>query len=76
MRSGALQLLSPREVLAETYALLAHTDSEGSVFRMNHASNYLNLRGTLNRDRSALLAQLRRGMEGGAALKDEDFRAL
>ena len=76
VRSGALQLLSPREVLAETYALLAHTDSEGSVFRMNHASNYLNLRGTLNRDRSALLAQLRAGMEGSAALKDENWRAL
>ena len=31
-----LQLLSPQEVLAETYTLLAHTDSEGSVLRMNH----------------------------------------
>ena len=50
VREGTLQLLSPQEVLAETYTLLAHTDSEGSVLRMNHASNYLSLRGTLNRE--------------------------
>ena len=75
-RQGSLTLLTPREVLEETYMLLEHTDSEGSVFRMNHASNYLNLRGTLNRDRPAMLRQLRAGMEGSAALKDENWRAL
>lgn len=73
---GSLTLLRPREVLEETYLLLEHTDSEGSVFRMNHASNYLNLRGTLNRDKAALLQTLREGMNGGAALKHEGFRAL
>ena len=76
VRQGSLTLLTPREVLEETYMLLEHTDSEGSVFRMNHASNYLNLRGTLNRDRPAMLRQLRAGMEGSAALKDENWRAL
>lgn len=76
VRQGSLTLLTPREVLEETYMLLEHTDSEGSVFRMNHASNYLNLRGTLNRDRPAMLRQLRVGMEGSAALKDENWRAL
>lgn len=73
---GTLHLLSPQEVLAETYELLAHTDSEGSIFRMNHASNYLNLRGTLNRDRNAMLHKLREGMDGTVALKNEGFRAL
>ena len=73
---GTLQLLSPQEVLAETYELLVHTDSDGSVFRMNHASNYLNLRGTLNRDREAMLEKLRGGMDGTVALKHEGFRAL
>lgn len=73
---GSLSLLRPEEVLQETYVLLEHTDSEGSVFRMNHASNYLNLRGTLNRDKAALLQTLRDGMTGGTALKHEAFRAL
>lgn len=76
VREGTLQLLSPQEVLAETYTLLAHTDSEGSVLRMNHASNYLSLRGTLNRDRKALLDQLQSGMDGSVPLKREDYRAL
>lgn len=76
VRDGALTLLRAPEVLEETYVLLEHTDSEGSVFRMNHASNYLNLRGTLNRDRAAMLQKLRSGMEGAALLKDERFRAL
>lgn len=73
---GSLTLLSPQEVLAETYELLCHTDSEGSVFRMNHASNYLSLRGTLNRDRTAMLEKLRAGMDGSVGLKHEGFRAL
>ena len=73
---GSLTLLSAQEVLAETYRILEHTDSEGSVFRMNHASNYLSLRGTLNRDREAMLAKLRSGMDGTAFLKHEGMRAL
>lgn len=76
VRDGELKLLSPREILRETYELLLHTDSEGSVFRMNHASNYLNLRGVLNRDRDAMLVKLRDGMDGDLALKDEGYRAL
>lgn len=72
----SLTLLSPQEVLEETYALLSHTDSEGSIFRMNHASNYLSLRGTLNRDRGAMLEKLRAGLDGTASLKHEGFRAL
>ena len=76
VREGTLQLLSPQEVLAETYTLLAHTDSERSVLRMNQASNYLSLRGTLNRDRKALLDQLQSGMDGSVPLKREDYRAL
>ena len=43
---------------------------------MNHASNYLSLRGTLNRDRKALLDQLQSGMDGSVPLKREDYRAL
>lgn len=74
--SGALQLLSAQEILAETHVLLEHTDSEGSIFRMNHASNYLNLRGTLNRDKAAMLQKLRAGMDGDLLLKEEGFRAL
>ena len=62
VREGEFTLLSPVEVLKETELFLQNVDSEGTVFRANHASNYLTLKGTLNGDRDALLGQI------GAAL--------
>mgnify|MGYP007083928992 FL=1 len=55
--------------------MLEHIDSEGSVFRSNHASNYLTLKGTLNRDREAMCEQIRTALERGG-YKKEYFRAL
>ena len=75
VRDGEFTLLSPVEVLKETELFLQHIDSEGSVFRMNHASNYLTLKGTLNRDRQALLDKVQTGLSG-VGLKPEFLRAL
>lgn len=75
VRAGEFTLLSPVEVLKETELFLQHIDSEGSVFRMNHASNYLTLKGTLNRDRQALLDKVQSGLTG-VGLKPEFMRAL
>lgn len=75
VHNGEFTVLSATEVLKETELFLQHIDSEGSVFRMNHASNYLTLKGTLNRDREALLAQVRQGLEG-KGLRSEFMRAL
>jgi len=68
-------VLGAEDVLRETEIFLQHIDSEGSVFRMNHASNYLTLKGTLNQDREALLEQVRWGLESGD-LKEEYLRLL
>lgn len=75
VREGSFTVLEPLEVLKETELFLQHVDSEGSVFRMNHASNYLTLKGTLNRDREALLEKVAGGLEG-KGLKPEFLRAL
>ncbi len=75
VQEGAFTVLGPVEVLKETELFLQHIDAEGSVFRMNHASNYLTLKGTLNQDRDAMLSQVRRGLEG-KGLKPEFLRAL
>lgn len=61
---GELTMLGPQELAAENRIILQHIDSEGSVFRSNHASNYLPLKGTLNRDREALIAQIDRALAG------------
>ena len=75
VRDGEFTVLTPVEVLKETELFLQHIDSEGSVFRMNHASNYLTLKGTLNADRQALLDKVQRGLQG-QGLKPEFLRAL
>ena len=64
VREGSFTLLSPLEVLKETELFLQHVDSEGTVFRANHASNYLILKGTLNRDKAALLKKIDAALEG------------
>ena len=60
VREGKFHLLTPAQVLQETKLMVESFDSPGSVFRMNHASNYLSLKGTLNEDKEAMLAQIRR----------------
>ncbi len=72
---GRFHLLTPEEVAAETLVLLEHIDSEGSVFRANHASNYVNLAGTLNQDRQEMCNRLREALDGKIKFKSESFRA-
>ena len=75
VREGSFTVLGAPDILRETELFLRHIDSPGSVFRMNHASNYLTLKGTLNDDREALLARVHKGMEG-YGLRSESMRAL
>ena len=76
VRNGEFTLLSPLEVLKETELFLQQVDSEGTVFRANHASNYLTLKGTLNGDRETLLGQIAAALAGRRDLKPEFLRAL
>lgn len=74
-QEGRFYLMNPVEIAAETLILLENIDSEGSVFRANHASNYVNLAGTLNRDREAMCARLRAALDGKVHFRSEAFRA-
>ena len=73
---GELKLLTPEEILGETRLILQNCDCEGAVFRANHASNYLPLAGTLNRDRDRLIALIDSALAGKTNLRPEYFRAL
>ncbi len=74
---GELTLLSAEEVVAETYLLLKHANpTKECVFRSNHASNYVSLRGNLPFDKPRMMEQLQRAMENTGLLKDERFRML
>jgi Fe-S oxidoreductase len=76
VQRGSFQLLTPPQVLRETQLLVERLDSPGSVFRMNHASNYLSLRGTLNQDREAMLAEVGRAERDLSRLRPEAWRGL
>ncbi len=69
VESGEFSLLSPYEIAQETLLMLSQLDSPGCVFRSNHASNYVALKGTLNRDREEMIKTLE------TALADGDFKA-
>lgn len=55
---GEVDDLSPLELARELRELVANLELGGSIFRSNHASNYLALAGTLPKDKAALLATL------------------
>jgi len=76
VENGRFQLLTPQQVALETRELLKNIDAEGCVFRSNHASNYLSLKGTLNKDREMLIKQLDEAIEGKIDFKDEYLRGL
>lgn len=74
-KAGRFYLMNPVEIAQETLVLLEHIDCEGSVFRANHASNYVNLAGTLGQDREPMCQKLRAALEGRVQFKKEAFRA-
>jgi radical SAM superfamily enzyme YgiQ (UPF0313 family) len=55
---GEYDELAPLELAAELRTFLTQLELTGTIFRSNHASNYLALAGTLPKDQERLLAQL------------------
>ena len=77
VRSGAFELLTPSEVMDELEIILEHTNCEGeTVFRSNHASNWLALGGTLPRDKERMLRQIRSAKADTSAFRPEWQRGL
>ncbi|MBR0342490.1 MAG: radical SAM protein [Oscillospiraceae bacterium] len=75
IETGEMELLRPEEVLTEMKLFLSHVDSEGTLFRSNHPSNYLNLRGELNRDISQMIRQIDMAAEN-RSFRPESWRGL
>ena len=76
VRDGDFRLLTQPQVLRETRLLVENLDSPGSVFRMNHASNYLALKGTLNQDKEAMLRTIDAAEHDLSRLRPEEWRGL
>ncbi len=68
MARGEFELPDPAEFALELRLFLEHVDVRATVFRSNHASNYVPLAGRLPRDKQRLIAEL------DAAVRDHRFR--
>lgn len=66
------------DLLEEQLLFISHTKLENVVFRSDHASNYLTLKGILSRDKERMLDQLRNAIydPGKASLREEWQRGL
>ena len=74
--TGAFEFMTPEEIAEETILLLELARPETDcVFRSNHASNYVPLKGTLPEDNERLIGTLRTALKSGA-FKDDYFRQL
>ncbi len=74
---GGFLLLTAEEVVAETLLMLKNINvKKECIFRSNHASNYVSLRGTLPRDKDMMIKQLENAVKNKGMLKDERFRML
>lgn len=75
---GSYHEMDITELLEEQLLFISHTKLENVVFRSDHASNYLTLKGILSRDKEKLLNQLRNALydPGKASLREEWQRGL
>jgi radical SAM superfamily enzyme YgiQ (UPF0313 family) len=75
---GEFQQLDQLQLMQEMEILLSSLDLERTIFRSDHASNYLILKGTLNKDKEKLLNTLRQAITrpGSVTLRQEWQRGL
>ncbi|MCM8855030.1 MAG: radical SAM protein [Candidatus Thiodiazotropha sp.] len=70
--AGEFQMLNLRQLLEEMEVMLSSLNLEKTIFRSDHASNYLILKGVLNKDKERLLNQVRTAL---ANPESTSFRA-
>jgi len=78
VRAGQFIPLDSVGILTELKIFMEHLseDLHDCIFRSNHASNYLPLKGILAGDKSRLIATISRGLNDPSSLRSEYFRGL
>ena len=62
IEQGKFEPLNPKEVLEETKLMVENIDTKDVVFRSNHASNYINLKGVLSQEKDIIINQINQGL--------------
>jgi len=75
---GEFEPLDKAGLFQEMYWLLDSLDLDSTIFRSDHASNYLVLKGTLGKDKSRLMGMVQAALEqpGSVPLRPEYLRGL
>jgi radical SAM superfamily enzyme YgiQ (UPF0313 family) len=75
---GEFEALDQAGLFREMYWLLDNLELDSTIFRSDHASNYLVLKGTLGKDKQRLLETVRAALErpGSVQLRQEWMRGL
>ncbi|MGQ4871694.1 MAG: radical SAM protein [Candidatus Thorarchaeota archaeon] len=78
VKNGEFEPMKPFDILRELRTMVTHLSLTNCVFRTNHASNYLPLRGTLSRDKQKILDVIDRVIESHdeGALRPSYLRGL
>ncbi|MBI2265522.1 MAG: radical SAM protein [Armatimonadetes bacterium] len=75
VQQGLFELPDPGGLLEEMKLFIENLDVRQTIFRTNHASNYLSLEGTLGKDRDRILREIDRALQAGF-LRPEFIRGL
>ncbi len=75
-RRGEFAELNSMELLRESYDIVQGLELKRTVFRSDHASNYLPLEGTFPKAKPALLKALKAALDGKLWLRPESARGL
>ncbi|RLD60370.1 MAG: radical SAM protein [Bacteroidetes bacterium] len=75
---GKFEEMNTMELLEEQYNFICQTELHNVVFRSDHASNYLSLKGILGRDKENMKSQLESALNNpsGTPLREEWQRGL
>ncbi|MFH2094380.1 MAG: radical SAM protein [Bacteroidota bacterium] len=73
---GEYQEMSTMDLVKELRLFIEHTELESTVFRSDHASNYLVLKGGLSRDKQKFLDQIDFAINNPKILRKEWMRGL
>jgi radical SAM superfamily enzyme YgiQ (UPF0313 family) len=75
-KTGGFEELNSVELLEETQGIIAGLELERTIFRCDHASNYLPLEGRFPADKEKLLIILDEALQGRVHLRPEFMRGL
>ncbi|MFW9987463.1 MAG: radical SAM protein [Candidatus Odinarchaeota archaeon] len=76
--NGEFHPCSSTQILEELYTMIKHTSDnlQKCIFNTNHASNYLNLKGELSRDKNQFLKTIEMGIKNPEMRRPDYIRGL